>query len=224
MEGIRGKDSFTVDRATLLGLTLPHGAALLDIGTGDGRYVSHVARANPDCFAVGLDACRENLRRTSRLAPPNALYVIANALALPEELSGWATRLTINFPWGSLLEGLAEGREGLYTGLTRAARPGSTLDIRLNAGALSRGGWPAQTAAGRVCDALHCLGWRVSPPVTMSAEALRRFPSQWARQLAYGPSPRGINLRAVYAPAPHTRGRARGIPLWVPSRPPSLDN
>jgi hypothetical protein len=33
-----------------------------------------------------------------RKAPDNALYVIANALALPKELGGMASKITINFP------------------------------------------------------------------------------------------------------------------------------
>ena len=40
---------------------------------------------------VGVDAYRENLRKASRRAPDNALYNVANALALPRELGGMAS-------------------------------------------------------------------------------------------------------------------------------------
>lgn len=98
MECIRGKTSAEVDVNKLTASVAGYGDMLVDVGTGDGRYVLHVARASPTWFAVGVDACRDNLRKASRKAPSNALYVIANALTLPGELSGMASKVTINFP------------------------------------------------------------------------------------------------------------------------------
>ena len=37
----------------------------------------------PARFAIGVDACRENLRANSHAAQANALYLIADARALP---------------------------------------------------------------------------------------------------------------------------------------------
>ena len=88
MECIRGKTSAEIDVDRLAAGVAGYENVLLDVGTGDGRYVLHVARTSPTWFAVGVDACRDNLRRTSRKAPPNALYVIANALALPNASTG----------------------------------------------------------------------------------------------------------------------------------------
>ena len=47
----------------------------------------------------------ESSRRASRGGPPNALFVVAAAERVPEELHGVADELTILFPWGSLLRG-----------------------------------------------------------------------------------------------------------------------
>jgi 16S rRNA (adenine(1408)-N(1))-methyltransferase len=127
MECIRGKTSAGIDAA---GLDAGNDDVLIDVGTGDGRYVIHVARTRPSWFAVGVDACRENLRKASRRAPANALYVIANALALPKELDGMASKVTIHFPWGSLLVGLLDGEPGLLEGLLAIARPGAALEVR----------------------------------------------------------------------------------------------
>src|SRR5690349_24412306 len=107
---------------------------LIDIGAGDGRYVQHAARASQTQLAIGVDTCRENLRAASREAPDNALYIIADGRALPTELHGTATRVVINFPWGSLLAGLLDGDAGLLAGLTAILRPGAALELRLNAG------------------------------------------------------------------------------------------
>ena len=109
MEGICGKRGLVIDRAALLSRLGEFREVAIDLGTGDGRYVRQIAHTTPGQFAIGIDTCRENLRELSRCAPDNALYLIADALALPDELAGLATRITINFPWGSLLRGLLTG-------------------------------------------------------------------------------------------------------------------
>ena len=105
MEYIRGKTSAEIDADGLAARVAGYDDVLIDVGTGDGRYVLHVARTQPTCFAIGVDACWNNLRRASRKAPPNALYVIANALALPAELGGMASKVTINFSWEACSRG-----------------------------------------------------------------------------------------------------------------------
>ena len=103
MECIRGKTSAEIDMDRLARGAAGYGNVLIDIGTGDGHYILHVARTRPNWFALGVDACRENLRKASRKAPPNALYVIANALALPRELDAVASKITINLKGRSAL-------------------------------------------------------------------------------------------------------------------------
>ena len=65
-----------------------------------------------------------------RLALPNALYVVANAQALPCEMHELASHVTINFPWGSLLSGLLTGDPALLDSLIAIARQGALLDVR----------------------------------------------------------------------------------------------
>ena len=89
-----------------------------------------------DRFFIGVDACRENLRANSRSKLPNALFVIASAQSLPQELNGLASHITINFPWGSLLESLLSNEDSLMSRLIAITRPFASLDIRLNGEAL----------------------------------------------------------------------------------------
>ena len=196
MECIRGKTSAEIGRAPGVA---GYGAVLIDVGTGDGRYVLHVARPSPTWFAVGVDACRDNLRKASRKAPSNALYVIANALALPkEELDGMASKVTINFPWGSLLTGLLNGEPVLLEGLLAISRPGATLEVRLNAGALAEAGYTLESGGARIRQALHEGGFEVAGDLLrLDARQLRQCPTTWAKRLAYGRDPRAAFLRAM---------------------------
>lgn len=207
MEGIRGKRSFHIDAATLAGWLAAYRDVQIDIGTGDGRYVRHVAQVHADHAVIGLDACRENLRVTSRAAPGNALYVISDARSLPRELYGLAARITINFPWGSLLTGLLEGESALLDGLEAVARPGATLELRLNGGALSEAGWNLEEGAQQVRRVLRERGFVVGAAEQLDSRALRACPTTWARRLAFGRDPRALYLRAVRPIAPRSSTR-----------------
>lgn len=199
MERIRGKTSAEIDADGLAAGVAGYGDVLIDVGTGDGRYVLHVARTCPTWFAVGVDACRDNLRRASRRAPGNALYVIANALALPGELDGTASKITINFPWGSLLKGLLDGDPMLLEGLLSIARPGAALEVTLNAGALAEAGHTLESGGARVRQALHEGGFDVGDPVRLDARELRQCRTTWAKRLAYGRDPHAVCLRATHS-------------------------
>ena len=199
MECIRGRTSAEIDVDRLAAGVAGYDEVLIDVGTGDGRYVLHVARTSPTWFAVGVDACRDNLRKASRKAPSNALYVIANALALPkEELDGMASKVTINFPWGSLLTGLLNGEPVLLEGLLAISRPGATLEVRLNAGALAEAGYTLESGGARIRQALHEGGFEVAGDLLrLDAQQLRQCPTTWAKRLAYGRDPRAAFLRAM---------------------------
>jgi 16S rRNA (adenine(1408)-N(1))-methyltransferase len=195
MERIQGKRSGALDAAALAATASGYGDILIDIGTGDGRFVVRQARACPARLVIGVDACRENLVDASRAAPPNAVFVVADALALPAELTGLATAATINFPWGSLLDGLLDGHAGLLDGLRAITRPGAGLEIRLNAGALAEAGWSLEAGAARARRSLGAAGFAVGPPVGLDAAALRACPTTWAKRLAFGRDPRAVYLR-----------------------------
>ena len=209
MERIIGKrcQEITTDELHALVMRL---AALpdvhVDLGTGDGRFVLDAARAHPLHSVIGVDACRDNLREASRRAPENALFLIANALDLPAEFAGLASAITVNFPWGTLLTGLLDESEDapLWATLARLARSGATLHIRLNGGALAEAGWTLEAGAERARRLAGRAGFRMSAPHTLAADALRAFPTTWARRLAFGRDPRALALAGRYL-APNQR-------------------
>ncbi|MHB8645632.1 MAG: class I SAM-dependent methyltransferase [Thermomicrobiales bacterium] len=221
MEGICGKQAWEIDAATLAARIVGYQKILIDIGTGDGRFVRHSARQCPSSFAIGIDACRENLRGVSRNAPYNALFIIANALTLPHELRGLATRITINFPWGSLLAALLAGDPAFLNSLVTLAQPGATLEIRLNQGAFAEAGATLAAGVTQIVQTLSARGFHHRQSATLDADALRRYPTTWARRLAYGRDPCGWSLVATWPArcAPNAgsvyseqSGRGLGVP------------
>jgi hypothetical protein len=152
-------------------------------------------RADSSCFAIGVDALRS--------APRNALFVNAEARALPYELHGLATQVTINFPWGSLLGGLLDGDAELLGGLAAiawpnpdASRHGVTLEIRLNGGALTEAGWALEAGDERVRQALEGArfhGWAVGAAGRTNAA---RLPDDLGQTAGFGRDHRALYLGA----------------------------
>lgn len=197
MEWIDGTHCRVLDRAMLLTQAAAYPYVWIDLGTGDGRYVAHLATTLPRWLVIGVDACREPLRKRARTAAPNAIFVIANGLALPDDLNGLAHRISINFPWGSLLRGLVEGEPSLINGLRRITRPDALLEVRVNGGAITELGSTPEACILRVRSVLGAAGWCCGQERHLSTHELRTLPTTWARRLAHGPHPWALTLRAV---------------------------
>jgi 16S rRNA (adenine(1408)-N(1))-methyltransferase len=197
METIRGRKSLDIDFNGWKERLANYNRILLDLGTGDGRYVCALAEGHPDWFIIGVDACRENLREHSQAKLQNMLFVIASAQDLPRELDGLVSRITINFPWGSLLESLLIGDPMLIRGLESVSRTTASVDLCLNSGALAEAGTTLETGAEMIYNNLLRASWRVDAPVAMNATALRTFPSTWAKRLAFGRDPRAMELKGT---------------------------
>ncbi len=179
MERLVGKRRLVLGADDFARLADPFSDILLDLGTGDGRFVDAMARQHPDMLAVGLDACREPLAERSRRAPHNAVFVIANALDLPGELDGRATRITIKFPWGSLLAALLAGDSRLIDRLGTLARPGARLEVRINAAAAESCSASLEKAAHLAQRAFTDAGCRLSRVRSLGPADLRAVPSTW---------------------------------------------
>lgn len=110
---------------------------MIDIGTGDGRFVYRAARDNPRKFYIGIDASRAALekisvkatRKTTKGGAPNALFVQAAVEDLPEEFDAVADEVHIHFPWGSLLKAVATGDADVLCALRRICASDALLEI-----------------------------------------------------------------------------------------------
>lgn len=110
---------------------------VVDIGTGDGRFVYQSARDNQTKFFIGIDASPKALekisekiyRKPSKGGVPNVLFVQAAVENLPAELDGVAGEIHIHFPWGSLLRAVATGDTEVLGNLRRICAPACLLEI-----------------------------------------------------------------------------------------------
>ena len=198
MECIRGKQTWTLEAPQFRSRLEGHPEILLDLGTGDGRFVVAQVRRYVGVFGIGLDACRENLRETSRVNCERTLFLIANALDLPQELNGAISYLTVNFPWGSLLDGLLAGEVGLLDGMTRVCSKGARLEVRLNQSAVQEAGFPLEEASHKVRHELSRAGFHLRAVEALDGSHLRACPTTWARKMAFGREPHAILMRGEF--------------------------
>lgn len=198
METIQGKTPIELNTSELQMQLAGYNHIHLDLGTGDGRFIRCMAEQHPCSFFIGVDACRENLRANSSRKLPNALFVIASAQSLPIELNGLISHIAINFPWGSLLESLLTGDLKLMNSLENISRSIATLDMRLNGGALAEAGTTLEAGANQIYNNMIRSGWQINAPVLMNANALRNFPSTWAKRLAFGRDPRAMAMSGYF--------------------------
>ena len=113
------------------------GGVVVDIGTGDGRFVYRSAQENPNKFFIGIDANTKPLEKISMKATrkiakgglPNVLFVQAAVENLPEELNEAADEIHIHFPWGSLLRAVIVGNESVLQSLRRICAPDCFVEI-----------------------------------------------------------------------------------------------
>jgi 16S rRNA (adenine(1408)-N(1))-methyltransferase len=110
---------------------------IIDIGTGDGRFVYQSARQNPDKFYIGIDPNKRPLEKISEKihrkpvkgGAPNVLFIQAAVEDLPAELDGVADEVHVHFPWGSLLRAFATGDLAVLRSVRRICAPEAFLEV-----------------------------------------------------------------------------------------------
>ena len=110
---------------------------IVDIGTGDGRFVYRSARQNPNRFYIGIDPnvrplakiSEQIYRKPAKGGAPNVLFIQAAVEDLPPELDGVADELHIHFPWGSLLRAVATADVSVLRNLRRICSFGALLEV-----------------------------------------------------------------------------------------------
>lgn len=190
----------------------------LDLGTGDGTFVVRNARSDADLGVVGIDTCLDHLRGAIRHYPANAMFIRSDARSLPDTFSGSFNRVSINFPYGSLLEAILDGDRKLQAEITRVTRDRAEIEIIVNESALAGLGIPFD--AGRELVRRFgegMTGFRTSTS-DMTAADLRNFPSGWSRKLGYGRHPRAIRLTGL-KPSGRTPCSPVAMPVTKRRRP-----
>ena len=218
MHIVVGRRVSEVEVGRILEMAAGHRRTVVDLGTGDGRAVIVEAAADPEALVIGIDADARTMAERSRRAAaaptkggsPNALFVASGVELLPAELDGIADRVTVRFPWGSLLRGAIGVDRAVAGSIARLVGEAGTLELALSIvehdrlGVRDPGtdGAPAGTTTdaafarlGRPFDesdiqrirvVFGTLGLHLTGVEAMDREAVAAYGSSWARRLRVG--------------------------------------
>jgi len=224
MQAIKGKKTFEVSRSELEKRIKGFEAVVVDIGTGDGKFVYRLAQAHPQWFCIGIDPVRTSLRdystriyrKPSRggLAQANALYIIASVENLPPELNGLADRVYINFPWGSLLEAVVRADRKVLANLVRIVSAGGSIEVRINYSIFSE---PVPIEVKELPElTTDYLDHELAPAYAQAGisildrrlvgkEELNEIATTWSKRLAYGREPGTVYVKMGVMKGSHGR-------------------
>jgi 16S rRNA (adenine(1408)-N(1))-methyltransferase len=192
----------------------------VDVGTGDGLFVYRSAQRAPHTFFIGIDANRRPLekisekihRRSDKGGLPNVLFVQASIEDLPAELDAIAAEVFVQFPWGSLLRGVAGGDESVLCNLRRICLPEARLHITIGIDPQrDRREWerldlpPLSTDHVRkvLSDRYRNAGFRIIEIEEVSKSNRAEFQTSWAKRLATGSGRSFLRIEAEAGDAFH---------------------
>lgn len=183
---------------------------VIDVGSGDGRFVYESARADPRSVYLGFDPDATALseyayraaRKPARGGVANARFVVASVEQPPPELAGLADVVRVNFPWGSLLRGLLEPQADVLRSIAGLVRPGGAFEVVLaydpghDTGAFAGDRLPDldETYVDEVlAPAYAAAGLSVSGRRRLTQDEALAIPSTWGRRLLHA-RPRPVFL------------------------------
>lgn len=221
MRRLEGKAVAPFTREEAVELRARYEHCLVDVGTGDGRFVLREAREHPDTLVVGVDAVADAMvasavksrRKPAKGGAVNALFAVAAAEELPGPLAGLADRVVVNFPWGSLLRALVEPIDPVLAGLVALAEPGASFLFLLNTSVfddeeyrqrLSLPALDAERARRELVPAYRSAGLEIEDIQEVAGEVPHR--TSWGQRLVRGSFRSTLVLGGrVVAPADHPR-------------------
>ena len=130
---ITGDKKNELDKETFRNICGKYEKVILDLGTGDGRFVFKNALKNKSTLYIGLDPAEKQIqiysKKSNRRRLKNALYVIGSLENLPEELYSAFDKIFINLPWGTLLEKIVKSDEIYIEELATILKKNGEIEI-----------------------------------------------------------------------------------------------
>jgi 16S rRNA (adenine(1408)-N(1))-methyltransferase len=211
VEVVRGKQIITIEGQILRGAAVQAEHVIIDLGTGDGRWIYRVARRSPSWLCIGIDANAHQMRdvsfragrKLSRGGARNLWFVRSAVERLPDALNDLADEIHIQFPWRSLLTAIYKPDVAILAKIARMGKPEAKFVVRINASILDdprtwgRGDVPQNVvdAPGRLERPYAIAGIRLKTVEVKTEES----PTSWGRRLGSGHADHVVVLEGIVA-------------------------
>lgn len=130
-----GKNIKTID--SLDDYLLNYENVVIDLGTGNGKYLYEKAILDHSSFFIGIDPITDNIieyqkKKRKHLKNHNinnVLFVVSSIEDITNDLYGIGNKIYVNFPWGSLLEGVVKGNKSILTNISNLLKSDGQVDF-----------------------------------------------------------------------------------------------
>ena len=172
---------------------------ILDIGTGDGRFVYKNALKNDKNLYIGLDPVVKQLEKYSKKAIrkklKNILFVQGSAENIPPELFCEINKIFINLPWGTLLEKIVKTDQYFIKDLYILLKKQGELEItfgylpELEPSETQRLSLPnisLDFISNTIMSNFKIYGFNINSVEEISKEYLKNIETTWSKKLTFG--------------------------------------
>lgn len=172
---------------------------ITDIGTGDAKFAYDYAKSHPETFVIAIDADAQALQELSAKADKkpikgglnNFVCIWAAAESLPAELENKINHIYINFPWGSLLGGVAKAEELISQNLTSIASKDAEMEINFTyhqayePTVVSQLQLPElnQTSINELAQKYLIYGWKLISAAKLNNSEIEELSQSWAKRI-----------------------------------------
>ena len=165
---------------------------IIDLGTGDGRFVYKSALINPNTLFIGVDPAPKQMEKFSRKAVrkkiENVLFIVGSFELLPQELKNCADKLYITLPWGSLLKAVVEPTDENTTTLKSLLKPNAEIEIIFGYDSELE---PSQTNRlqldeideNKIIHKFEAEGFKLAQSSMLSSTEIKKLESTWGKRI-----------------------------------------
>ena len=133
MRILRSGKEVKIDDEDFLNKISSYSESVIDLGTGQGAFIYFNALENKNCFYVGLDSCKESMKKYAikqhKNKIENLIYVIMNAQNIGKVMENKFSQVYVNLPWGSLLQGIFKEELGIINSISKISKSNCKINI-----------------------------------------------------------------------------------------------
>ncbi len=192
MKSIKGNKTVDLSSADFDSLRAKFDKVIVDLGSGDGRFIYKNSLSNPDTLFIGIEPASKQVeiysRKVARKKLENILFVVGSFELLPKELYGCADKLYIILPWGTLLKAVAEPTDENVTTLKSLLKPIAEIEIIFGYDSELE---PTQTSRlqlneideNKIIHKFEAEGFKLAQSSMLSSTEIKKLESTWGKRI-----------------------------------------
>lgn len=130
---IAGDKKKEIDKQSFENLCKKFQKVILDVGTGDGRFIYKNALKDEKTLYIGMDPADQQLKifskKVNKKRLNNSLFVLGSIENTPPELFSNIDKISINLPWGTLLEKIVKSENSSVNNLYNLLKDQGEIEV-----------------------------------------------------------------------------------------------